>query len=122
MRKKTGHEGEKIALRYLKKKGFKILDTNFRALRGEIDIIAREGNTLVFIEVKTNVSRGAVSPELRVNTAKQRQIGKIARIYVQKNKLESTDCRFDVIGIILNDNGRHDISHYRDAFWLPRNI
>jgi len=122
MLKKTGDRGEKYALKYLKKNGFKIVETNYRALRGEIDIIAREGDTLVFIEVKTNSASGAIPPEMRVNTAKQNQIGKIARAYLQDSKEEPPDCRFDVIGVILQGERDYKISHIRDAFWLQRNV
>ncbi len=122
MSKETGEKGEKIALKYLKKQGYKILEKNYRALRGEIDIIAVDKNTLVFIEIKTNNLRGAVPPEMRVNAAKQRQIGKIARAYLQQTGRTECDCRFDVIGVIIGGKGESDISHYKDAFWLPGDV
>ena len=100
----------------------KILRKNYRALRGEIDIIAQENGRIVFIEVKTNSAANKVSPGLRVNTAKQKQIGKIARTYLQYSGKTGTDCRFDVISIVLHEDGRHEITHIRNAFWLPRNV
>ena len=119
MTKRTGEAGEKIAAKYLKKQGFKILTTNYRAMRGEIDIIARDAGTLVFVEVKTNRTGSEVPPEVRVNLTKQKQIGKIAQAYIQKTRSGSYDCRFDVVGVTLSDKGKHEISHIRDAFWLP---
>ena len=122
MKKSTGSRGEKLARKYIKKQGMKILETNYRARRGEIDIIAQEDGQIVFIEVKTNDASSKVSPELRVNPAKQRQIGKIARAYLQKTGKHGIDCRFDVIGVVLHDKGKHEITHIRDAFWLPGNV
>ncbi|KPK89354.1 hypothetical protein AMJ80_09930 [bacterium SM23_31] len=122
MKKSTGNRGEKLACKYIKKHAMKILETNYRALRGEIDIIAQEDCRIVFIEVKTNNAGSGVPPELRVNPAKQRQIGKIAQAYLQKTGKYGIDCRFDVIGVILHDKGKHEITHIRDAFWLQGNI
>lgn len=122
MKKSTGSRGEKLARKYIKKQGMKILETNYRAIRGEIDIIAQEDSQIVFIEVKTNDVGSNVSPELRVNPAKQRQIGKIARAYLQKTGKHGIDCRFDVVGVILHEKGKHEITHIRDAFWLPGNV
>ncbi|MFC1563306.1 YraN family protein [candidate division KSB1 bacterium] len=118
----TGDKGEKIACKYLKKHGIKIVEKNYRAVRGEIDIIGMDGNCLVFFEVKTNSSPSDIPPELRVNTAKQRQIGKIAGAYLQEKKLYETDCRFDVISVTLGEKGNHVISHIRNAFWLPGDL
>ena len=122
MKKSTGSRGEELARKYIKKQGMKILEANYRALRGEIDIIAQEDGRIVFIEVKTNDAGSNVSPELRVNPTKQRQIGKIARAYLQYTGKSGRDCRFDVIGVILHDKGKHEITHIRDAFWLPGNV
>lgn len=118
MRKTTGDIGEKLAGKYAKKQGMKIIERNFRALRGEIDIIAVEDDQLVFIEVKTNKQGGSVPPENRVNISKQKQIGKVAQMYLQQTGKTGMDCRFDVIGVILSDNGDYEISHIKNAFWL----
>ncbi len=115
----TGEKGEKTACKYLKKNGIKILERNFRAVRGEIDIIGLDDDCLVFIEVKTNSTPSEIPPELRVNTAKQKQIAKIARAYLQKTEQYEIDCRFDVIGITFGESGTPEISHIKNAFWLP---
>lgn len=118
MLKRIGDAGEKAAVRYLRKQGCKILEKNFRAVRGEIDIIARDGDTLVFVEVKTNSEPGTIAPEFRVNQAKQQQIGKIAQAYLNSNFEVLPDCRFDVIGVTLQESRSPEISHIRNAFWL----
>lgn len=118
MKKTTGNFGEELAAKYVKKQGMKILERNFRTVRGEIDIVAKDDDQLVFIEVKTNRRGNSVAPELRVNVTKQKKLGKMAQQYLQNTSTTDTDCRFDVIGVILNEKGKHDISHIRNAFWL----
>ena len=118
VRKTIGKRGEKLARIFVKKQGMKILEKNYRAIRGEIDIIAEDNGQLVFIEVKTNTAANEISPELRVNHAKQRQIGKIAQMYMQVTGKSGMDSRFDVIGITLHPDERHEINHIRNAFWL----
>ena len=122
MSKTLGECGEKIARKYAKKAGMKILENNYRAVRGEIDLIDQDNEQIVFIEVKTNSTANPVPPENRVNSAKQRQIGKIARAYLQNTGKTECDTRFDVMGITLLDNGDCKISHIRDAFWIPGDV
>ncbi len=116
-RKYIGRIGETEAVGYLEKKGFVILERNYRAERGEIDIIAREGDTLVFVEVKTKRQDGFGEPEDWVGRKKQDQIAKVAMRYLQEKNLDNVDCRFDVIAIGY-ENGKKKISHIQDAFWL----
>lgn len=111
-----GRKGEKIALKYLKKSGFEIIESGFRALRGEIDIIAKEKDTIVFVEVKTRTSYEFGTPLEAVDFKKQAQIKKIASIYISKKFQKFIPCRFDVIGIIMNKKGEPEISHIRNAF------
>jgi len=116
-RKRVGRIGEEEAAKFLKNKGFQILERNFRAVRGEIDIIARDKKTLVFIEVKTGVTHGFGEPEERVNQKKQRQIGKVAMKYLQRYGKHDIDCRFDVVSVVFL-KGEWKINHIEDAFWL----
>ena len=116
-RKRVGRIGEEEAAKFLKNKGFQILERNFRAVRGEIDIIARDKKTLVFIEVKTGVTPGFGEPEERVNQKKQRQIGKVAMRYLQRYGMYDIDCRFDVVSVVFL-KGEWKINHIEDAFWL----
>lgn len=111
-----GKSGEEIALRYLKKKKYRIVERNFRFFRGEIDIIAHDQKTLVFIEVKTRKSKSFGLPEESVTPSKQRQIRKIARGFMAQNNLRNTECRFDVISLFINKKGEYKINHIQNAF------
>ena len=108
--------GEEIARDYLKKKKFRIVAQRFRLYRGEIDLIAYEKDTLVFVEVKTRTPGMLGLPEESVNIRKQRQIRKIAEGYLALNDLDEIECRFDVISIVFDENGSHSLIHYKDAF------
>ena len=112
-----GKKGEEEAGHFLECRGHRILERNFRAERGEIDLITLDGSTLVFVEVKTGRSGRYGAPENRVDARKQRQIGKVAQAYLIAKNLEHLDCRFDVVSIIETASGKR-IRHYRDAFWL----
>jgi len=116
-RKRVGREGEERAVHYLKGKGFTILERNYRAERGEIDIIALDRDILVFIEVKTQRHDSFGEPEAWVDQKKQAQIGKVAQAYIQQHNINDRDCRFDVIGIVDTDRNM-EIRHIEDAFWL----
>lgn len=111
-----GKAGEEVALKYLKRKKFKIIKKGFRLYKGEIDVIAYDRKTLVFIEVKTRRNRSFGLPEESVTTAKQRQIKKIAQGFMAFNNLENVECRFDVISLILKKNDGYSIHHFKDAF------
>lgn len=112
-----GREGERLAAEYLEKKGYKVVASRFRLFHGEIDLIAWDGDTLVFVEVKARTSDDFGLPEESVTPAKQRQVKRIALGYVVENDLEDVNCRFDVIAIEKNeDGGGPDIVHFPDAF------
>jgi putative endonuclease len=111
-----GKAGEDAAVRYLKKKGYKIVGRGFRLLRGEIDILAYDGATLVFAEVKTRTSQAFGCPEESVTPAKQAQIRKIAQGYLAKNRLENSPCRFDVLSVMLGNDRQVIIRHFENAF------
>jgi putative endonuclease len=108
--------GEKIALNHLEKEKFKIVKQRFQLYRGEIDIIAYDKETLVFVEVKTRGPGMLGLPEESVNARKQRQIRKIAEGYLALNDLDEVECRFDVIAIAVDEKGTPSITHYKDAF------
>jgi putative endonuclease len=112
----VGKTGEAIALRYLRRKKYAIVETRFRFLRGEIDIVARDRNTLVFVEVKMRTSRAFGRPEESVTSAKQLQIRKVAEGYLLKNRLGDVDCRFDVISIRPDDRAGYVVEHFENAF------
>ncbi len=93
------------------------METNYRAPFGEIDIIAWDGATLVFVEVKARSSDKFGTPEMAVGFRKQAQIGKIAMAYLLHKKLSPTHCRFDVISV-LKTGEETAISLFQDAFAL----
>lgn len=111
-----GKSGEEAAVRYLKSKKFRIIERNFRFLRGEIDIIAYERKTLVFVEVKTRKSKEFGPPEEAVTPSKQMQIKRVAQGFLVQNNLQDTECRFDVLSLSFNEKNGYQIHHLRDAF------
>ena len=97
----TGKKGEKIAAAYLKKNGYRIIEINFRCPIGEIDIVAKEKNDLVFVEVKTRKSIDLGYPEQAVGIRKQKKMSQLALWYLQKRKIADTNARFDVVAVTL---------------------
>lgn len=107
--RETGGFYEERACEYLKEKGLEILERNFRIRQGEIDIVARDKGTLVFVEVKYRKSSLAGLPEEAVTYKKQSQISRVALFYLSFHKLPlSTPCRFDVVAI-----------HKDEISWIP---
>lgn len=102
--KDFGKQGEYLAEQFLKKHGYKIIERNYRCCLGEIDLIARHQNDLVFIEVKTRNSFNFSYPVEAVNYAKQRKIIQVSLYYIKEKRLTGVNCRYDVIGIVLDKN------------------
>ena len=99
-RRKVGTQFEQLAAQYLEKQGYRILETNFRCRQGEIDLIAQEGEYLVFCEVKYRSDGMSGDPLEAVDRRKQGKILRTAKYYLFENGLsEDTPCRFDVIGM-----------------------
>ena len=99
-----GKMGEDIAANYLTKNNYKIRERNFRCKQGEIDIIAREKDEIVFVEVKTRSSCTYGRPSEAVNESKQKHITKAAKYYIYLNKLENYYIRIDVIEVYFSNN------------------
>src|SRR4030066_896774 len=116
-KKELGKKGEEVALRFLKKKGYRIIERNYVCKMGEMDIIAKEKDTLVFIEVKTRTSTLFGPPQLAVNSSKQRQLSKVALNFLKEKQLEDVKARFDVVAILLVQKGE-EIELIKDAFEL----
>ncbi len=115
-KKKSGEYGETLAAEYLKEIGFKIVMRNYRFGKGEIDIIAREGDYLVFVEVKSRENLEFGSPEESITDNKKKQVRRIASGYLFENNITDQDCRFDFVGVFFNGQLPPEITHYRDAF------
>lgn len=116
-KKVLGARGEDLAASFLKKNGYRILDRNYRCALGEIDIVARDGDVLVFVEVKTKSSRNFAPPQLSVTGLKKKRMVRLSSEYLSKKGLREVDCRFDVVAITeAGGGGRHSIELIRDAF------
>ncbi|HEY9114538.1 MAG TPA: YraN family protein, partial [Bacteroidales bacterium] len=110
-----GKKGELIAIDFLKEKGFEILETNFRLEKDEIDIIAKDGATIVFVEVKTRSTNYFGEPEIAVGANKMEFLLRAAENYLISKNLNS-EIRFDIISIVLNSRQKK-IRHIVDAFY-----
>jgi putative endonuclease len=111
-----GDAGEDLAAAALKKQGYKILERNYVTPLGEVDLIARQGKTYVFIEVKTRKNARFGAPQDAVNPAKQHKYRRLAEYYLKRKRLgEDVPVRFDVVAITLAADGPR-IEVIRDAF------
>ena len=111
--RQVGSHYEELAAEALQAKGLRILEKNFRTRTGEIDLVARDGACLVFVEVKYRRTGICGSPEAAVNAAKQKTIMRTAALYLLLHDLpEETDCRFDVAAV----SGDNRVVHYPNAF------
>jgi putative endonuclease len=112
-----GKKGEELAIGRLKGLGYKILERNYKCPLGEIDVIARDRNSLVFIEVKTRATRDFGGPAAAVHARKQRQLSKVALVYLNQKKLFNIPARFDVVAVeLLPPSPRIEV--IQDAFEL----
>jgi putative endonuclease len=114
---KFGEKGEALAVRRLKKAGYKIIETNYHTRLGEIDIIAKDKNTIVFVEVKSRRSVHFGNPKQAVTPQKQRKISMVALYYLKTTGQTTARARFDVVTVISNrDQPQVDI--IKNAFEL----
>ncbi len=114
-RNALGQRGENMAARHLRNQGYKIIERNFRCEVGEVDIIARDGKTLVFVEVKTRAYDDP-TPEDQVNEVKRHQLTKAARFYLSRYGTPQPPARFDVVAIVWPTGRDPQIRHTPDAF------
>jgi putative endonuclease len=114
-RRQLGDAGEDLAAATLKKQGYKILERNYVTPLGEIDLIARQGKTLVIIEVKTRKDTRFGSPQEAVSAAKQAKLRRLGDYYMKDKRLTDASVRFDVVAITLAEGGPH-IEIIKDAF------
>ena len=111
-----GALGEQFALEYLLEKNYQILETNWVCGHKEVDIIAKDGDTIVFVEVKTRHDKCLVDPEITVDYYKQRHLIWAANSYVNRYQYD-LDVRFDIIAIFVTPNNEKKIEHIIDAFY-----
>ncbi len=117
-RKRLGEKGEDAAVAYLARTGLTVIERNWRSTRGEVDVVALDGDILVLCEVKTRTSKAKGSPDDAVTPAKQRRYGRLAREYIQQAGLQDVSVRFDVVSILVVAPDRALLRHHRAAFSL----
>jgi putative endonuclease len=112
-----GKEGERLAERYLQKKGYKLVERNYRCTAGELDLIVLDQRVVVFVEVKTRTGHGFGTPLEAVEFRKQRKMIQAAQFFLAVKGLQQRDARFDVVGVSWA--GREPIvEHIENAFEL----
>lgn len=119
--KNLGDVGEAMAAKHLKASGFKLIERNYRSRIGEIDIVARDGDCLVFVEVKTRKSVDHGEPFESVGAQKQKKLTQLAWSYAKRHRCLNTPIRFDVISIVMNSDedtrsSSPEIRHFKAAF------
>jgi len=114
--KPLGRRGEDAAARYLRRLGYTIVARGHRDTIGELDLVAVDGRTLVFIEVKTRTTHDAGHPADAVDEAKQQRITRLALSYMKRHDLLECSARFDVVAVTWPDRGRPTIEHFKSAF------
>lgn len=114
---KTGKKGEDLAVVHLQQLGYRILERNYRCPLGEIDIVAKDKNTIVFVEVKSRRTEEFGDPELAVGKTKQRKMTLVSLYYLAQKKASPVQARFDVVAVkMLRD--RTEVKLIQDAFEL----
>ncbi|MDA1231399.1 MAG: YraN family protein [Planctomycetota bacterium] len=116
-RKLLGDRGERAAVRFLKQLGYRIIAKQYRNNYGEVDIIAQDGNVMVFVEVKTRTSTNDGQPFEAVDLRKQEKITRVALAWLKQYGRLEQPARFDVVSILWpDDKGEPQIQHFRNAF------
>jgi putative endonuclease len=111
-----GRKGEEVAVDFLRKQGYRIIKRNYRCRAGEIDIVAKEGSSLVFVEVKSRRSTHFGLPEEAVSYEKRRRLTRVTLGYFAHHRIKEAKCRFDVVSVVMNDHGVKEIRLIKNAF------
>jgi putative endonuclease len=115
-----GKQGEHAARKYLQRLGLKFLTANYRSAHGEIDLIFRDQDCLVFVEVKTRSSEEWTRPAAAVDTAKRRRVARTGLAYLRMLRNPEVRFRFDVVEVLLANGAIKEVRHIPKAFDLPR--
>ncbi len=115
-RHELGRAGERLAERHLRRLGYTILARHYNTPVGELDLVMRDRDTLVFVEVKTRGDRKFAEPEDAITREKRRRLTRTAQWYLAHTGWAERPCRFDVVTIILPPDGEPEIRHLLDAF------
>jgi putative endonuclease len=115
-----GRRGEDEAARYLRSIGYRIVATRERILRGDIDLVALDGRTVVFVEVRSRSSTAHGHPAETVGYHKQRRVAQLAAAYIRRHRLEDCSVRIDVVTVTFDGpEGRPQVEHFQNAFESP---
>ena len=112
----VGARGERLARRLLWRQGYRILHTNYRTCLGEIDIVATEGDTLVFVEVRTRTTTAMGTPEESVGQDKRKRLERLAAQYILEQRLRDPAYRLDMVSVMLPKDGKVEVKLLRNAF------
>ncbi len=116
MRDEFGRRGEKLAEKHLRRAGMRTVARRFRTPVGELDLVMRDGPTLVFVEVKTRRSNALAPPQDQVRASKQRRVVRAARWFLESRRLTGIPVRFDVVAVVWPEGADPVVTHIRDAF------
>jgi putative endonuclease len=111
-----GRFGEAVGARFLKRLGYRIVARNYSCPAGEIDLVALDARSLVFVEVKTRRDDTVAQPEDAVDAPKRRQLTAAARYYLLQSRCQDWPARFDVLAVLLRDGCKPRVEHFVDAF------
>ena len=109
----TGRAGEELAAAFLVEKGMRVMERNFRCTSGEIDLVCAEGESLVFVEVKTRSGDVRGEPGEAIGPAKKKRLVRAAALYLSRNRAWSRPCRFDLVSILFL-HGETVVEHWED--------
>lgn len=115
-RGELGDLGENLAAKFLEKRGMSILKTNLRGKAGEIDLVAMDGETVVFVEVKTVERPVLVAPEEQLTKAKMKHLARTAAAFMKNMDLRDAFCRMDFLGITVGGGEGPNFNHVENAF------
>lgn len=113
-----GRRGEEAAAAFLRKKGYKVLDRNWRARGGELDIVCQAKKTVVFAEVKTRTQGQMATPHDALTPAKRRNLVRAASEWLTRNEAWNRPCRFDLVAVVVDADGLVCVEHVENAFDL----
>jgi len=111
-----GRRGERVAVRHLKRRHYRIIGRNYRCSLGEIDLIAGDGDTLVFVEVKTRASHQLQDPSETAGPVKWRRVERAARHFLARKAKADGPCRFDLVTVLWPSGGSPVVEHFEDAY------
>ena len=115
-KQQLGRLGERLGARFLRRRGYRMVARNYACPAGEIDLIALDRDSIVFVEVKARRDDAVAEPEDAVNFHKRRRLTATAKYYLLQTGAQERPCRFDVISVVLRDGCRPEVEHFIDAF------